>query len=242
MRDKEKLYKSYQNNNIVNIILPIHNESKILDNLINNICNDLNPLKLDYKIIICENGSTDNTLAKVKRITKKNKSTKLLTMDKASYGKAIKYGISRSNSNYTFIFNADLWDINFFKESLFYLNKNYDLVIGSKRLKKSQDYRPLFRQIITFIFNLYLKIFLNFEGTDTHGLKGFRTCKIKKIAAKCKTTDELFDTELVLLAQKYELKIKEIPIKIFEKRPHRTKLLSRIPKTLKELYIMHKRL
>ena len=229
-------------NNLISIILPIYNEEEIIEELLENITGDLNYSKLKYEIIICENGSTDGTCDKLKEISNGNNSIKLLSLDSPSYGGAIKYGISEATGDFAFIINADLWNINFVNKSLFYLKKGSDIVIGSKTLKNSRDLRPFIRRFITKLFSIYLRLFFKYKGTDTHGLKGFKLDSVKGIAKRCKTVYELFDTELVLIAQADGLKIKEIPVEIKEERPAKVKILLRIPKTLKELYYLHKSL
>ena len=47
--------------NKLSLVLPVYNEAKIIKQLILDWENEFKKLKIDYEIIICEDGSTDGT-------------------------------------------------------------------------------------------------------------------------------------------------------------------------------------
>ena len=57
----------------------------------------------------------------------------------------------------------------------------------------------------------------------------------KSLANQCQTYAEIFDTELILRAQKAGHSIHEIAVKVGETRPSRYSPLKRIPNTLIDL-------
>jgi len=135
---------------------------------------------------------------------------------------------------YLAILNIHFHNIQFIKQALKILgDQPVDILVGSKNLRESQDKRPLLRRIIKKSFNFFLRFFFRYQGTDTHGMKIFRKNSITPLIPKCITESELFDTELLVLAQYNGLKIKEIPIDI-NRTSHRG-IIKRIWPTLRDL-------
>lgn len=224
---------------MISIITPAYNEEKLLIQFVESVVDQMKKIDKKFELLIIENGSTDNTLKITKEASLNKKELRVFHQPKPSYGQALKLGILKARGQYVFIFNIDFWDINFLKKSLNLLG-DYDLIIGSKNLKGSCDQRSFSRRLITHSFNICLKLFFGFRGTDTHGLKGFKRELIQPIAKRCLTKNEIFDTEIVLRAQKSNLKIKEVPIKVKELRPSRQSVLKRIPNTIMDLWILTK--
>jgi len=85
------------------------------------------------------------------------------------------------------------------------------------------------------VINGMLRVALGFEGTDTHGLKAFRREAVQPIARTCLVDRDLFASELVIRAGRAGLGIREIPIRVLEKRPPTVGLARRVPNVLKNL-------
>jgi len=106
-------------------------------------------------------------------------------------------------------------------------------VVGSKRHPQSIDRRPLKRRVLTAAYNfIFLHLFIGYPGTDTHGLKSIEGAVAKKLCEISITTDEVFQTEIVLLAWQLGYKIDEIPVEISEMRNPTVSVLRRVPKVL----------
>jgi hypothetical protein len=108
-------------------------------------------------------------------------------------------------------------------------------VIGSKRAPGSRDRRPRLRRVITYTFNTFLRLVFGFQGTDTHGIKAFKTNLGQEIVRDCQTDKDIFATELVLRMERAGIYICEMPLEIEEKRAPSIKLLKRVPSTVKNL-------
>lgn len=217
----------------ISVVLPAKDEEVLLQNTVNDIETHLKTLKVKYEIIIIENGSTDKTLHIARRLSKKNPTIKVVHIQKASYGDAIISGIKKASGKYVVIFNVDFWNKEFLDITKNDLN-GYDIVLGSKNLSRSTDNRSVLRKYISRTFSRFLNVYFNYSGTDTHGLKTMRRKAIMEIVKMCKTTSGIFDTELMVRAQRVGLKIKEIPVSVKEIRPNRFGL-SRILYTPKDI-------
>jgi len=221
----------------LSVITPVYNEEKLLPMFLKEMTGGLEKICPNFELLIIENGSMDKTLKIAKRESSLNRKIKVFHLTKPSYGKALKYGLLRAKGEYTIIFNVDFWDMFFLKRCLSLL-KTYDIIIGSKMVKNAKDDRPFYRRFITYFFNLFLKICFGFKGTDTHGLKGFKTETLVPILKECQTEGEVLDTELILRAQRKKLEIIEVPVAVKEVRTSRYHLLKRIPRTIKDLVIL----
>jgi len=68
--------------------------------------------------------------------------------------------------------------------------------------------------------------------SDTHGMKGMQRATVEPIVRRCKNGTDLFDTELVLRADRAGLAVAEVPVTVEERRPARTPIASRIARTM----------
>jgi glycosyltransferase involved in cell wall biosynthesis len=219
---------------LLSIVIPVHNEETILPQLVEGIVNGLAESPHDFELILSENGSIDQTLSLARELAQQHPQLVVLTNPEAGYGKAIKAGILQSKGDYVVIFNADLWDLNFLHTAVKLLAQ-YDIVIASKRHQESLDQRPLNRRLITLTFNLLLHVMFGFKGSDTHGMKAFRRVPLVPVVRACITNREIFDTEVILRAQRAGLTTVEVPTVVEETRPSRYSPFVRIPRTLKDL-------
>jgi len=223
---------------VLSVIVPAYNEEKLLPLFLKEVVSYLNKSCPDYELIVVENGSQDRTFEIAQDFSKKNKKIKVHHLSQPSYGGALIEGLRVARGNYLVIFNVDFWDkrfIDLFKVDLL----GYDVVNGSKNLPGSHDKRPFSRRLVTKGFNLLLKIFLGFSGTDTHGIKALRRSSVSSVFKKCKTKTGIFDSELIIRAQRQGLKILELPVEVVEKRQARFgfKRVLKTPEDIIKLYL-----
>jgi len=131
-------------------------------------------------------------------------------------------------------FDIDYYSEKFLLECLS-LEMKYSGIIASKRMAQSQDGRRLIRKIATSFFVILLKILFDTNLSDTHGMKGIKKESIDKFIEKVVSTQDLFDTELLIRIEKDGQKFKEVPAKINEIRPSVSLIYKRIPRTIKSL-------
>ena len=177
---------------------------------------------------LCENGSKDRTREIAQQLVKQFPQVRLITYPAPNYGKALQQGILEAKGRHIVCFEIDFWDSSFVEIAKVLLGK-YDAVVGSKRAKGSRDRRPLIRRLITFGFNMVLRLAFGFQGTDTHGIKAFKRLDVLPLAKECQTDKDIFVTELILRMERAGLYMCEIPLEIEEKRPAPVNLIQRVP-------------
>ncbi len=129
------------------------------------------------------------------------------------------------------------FDIDYFSGSFVagLLESNADVVIASKRAPGSDDRRTVIRRLGTLTFNVLLRLLFGSRVSDTHGIKGFRGTVVRELVPASTRTEDLFDTELVLRAERAGFRIDEVPVVVEELREARSSFIRRIPRTLRGL-------
>ncbi|MFH0773550.1 MAG: glycosyltransferase [bacterium] len=225
----------------VSIVLPIHNENENLAHSLHLLLKGLKKnLEKPYEVILVENGSTDSSWEICCEFQKEFPDIiQTIHLSIRSYGLAIREGIYQSKFENIILFNVDFWDIPFLIKSIELLSF-CDIVVGSKTLINSNDNRPFLRRQITYWFNVLLRAFYNFPGTDTHGIKALKKKSILPIAKSCYPLRELYDTQLVLRACKKNLIYAELPVSVNEKRPTRYPVIRRTINLFHDLAVIFK--
>ena len=216
------------------IVIPIYNEEEIVKESLNNILSMGQRTDIDFEIILSENGSTDNTKNILSEIATLNKNIKLIENDIPNYGEALKRGFLACENEIIVSFDIDYYSEKFLLECLV-LESEFSGIIASKRMAKSEDGRRLIRKIATGFFVIILKILFGTNLSDTHGMKGIKKESVDKYIQKVVSTQDLFDTELLIRIEKGGQKFKEVPAKINEIRPSVSLIYKRIPRTIKSL-------
>ncbi len=200
------------------ILVPVSNEEPILHHALSDMVEQFAEVASDYEVLVCENGSTDDTQALTRELERMLGPVRAEFLPVANYGLALKHGIRACRHDLVVIVNIDFWSVEFVCRAIGLLLDGADLVIGSKVMEGARDERPYLRRAITRSFNALLRALFGFKGTDTHGMKALRRARLLPIAERCVTDRSLFDTELVLLAERAELKLVDIPVAVREIR------------------------
>ncbi|MFV1960976.1 MAG: glycosyltransferase family 2 protein, partial [Acidimicrobiia bacterium] len=142
-----------------------------------------------------------------------------------------RHGFDRASGDWVVNFDIDYFSADFLAVVLAQPD-SVDLVIGSKRDPESEDRRPLIRRIATGVFNILLRVILGSGVSDTHGMKGFRIGLVESLTPHVVSTKDLFDTELVVRAERGGYEIVEVPVTVEELRTAKSSLIKRAPRTV----------
>ena len=216
------------------IVIPIYNEEEILEESTNAIFSLCKRMEIDFEIIFSENGSTDKTKAIAEELTNKHPEIKIISNPEPNYGNALKTGFKIAKNDLVVSFDIDYYSESFLSEAL-KLESEYSGITASKRLGSSEDGRRFIRRLATNFFVILLKTLFGTKLSDTHGMKAIKKSEIEKFLPKVVSTQDIFDTELLIRIEKNGGKIKEVPAKVNEIRPSVSLIYKRIPRTLKSL-------
>jgi len=239
----QKGYWGSMNFKSVEIIIPVHNEEEILRYSVMDMNNKLQELELDWAIHIVENGSSDETNKILQELKKEISRLKVSHLEEANYGKALKYGLTNSDADYLINFDIDYYDIPFVALAAKILSVKYDIIIASKNLLLSKDQRSLTRKLASFVFRVLLFLVFRLRVSDTHGIKAWRnTEKMQQYFSSSFPGRHTYDTEIIIRAMYEDKDVIEVPITVVERRDEVRSILSRVPRTLYELWQMQRRL
>jgi glycosyltransferase involved in cell wall biosynthesis len=225
----------------ISIVIPIYNEQGILHSAVVDLRERLKPFGWNYEIILTENGSKDRTIEigheiAAKYNDPKDGQVKIISMGEPNYGKALKQGILLARGDLVICDEIDLCDADFHRGAIEILDSGEaDMVIGSKLAVGSEDDRPMWRHVASLAYTGMLRTLLGFRGTDTHGLKAFRRLALLDIVRACLVDKDVFASEFVIRADRGGVKVKEIPVRLMEKRPPSINLFKRVPNVLKSV-------
>ena len=144
-------------NENLEILMPAHNEALSLTRLIPEIHNNING-KINYSIIICEDGSTDNTLEVIKNFKEKYPIKLITSKNKKGYSIAMLDGIKSATADYLLIMDSDGQSnpkeiVNFWKH-----RKYANLVNGHRANRKDYMYRRLYSKFALLIYKMLFNV------------------------------------------------------------------------------------
>lgn len=199
------------------IIIPIYNEELIVGKCIEKVIQEIKKLKINTKLIVVNDGSTDNT-SKILN-TKKKLYKKYLTIlthkRNRGYGKATQTGIEEAvKKRYIWCLHMDsdlTNDPKYIKSFVRSISSNYDCIKASRYINGGKVKNvSFFRQTISTIGNYIASLLFGVGIKDcTNGFRMVRLEAVKKIHFK----EENFS---IILEELYYLKkqgaqFKEIP-------------------------------
>jgi glycosyltransferase involved in cell wall biosynthesis len=215
----------------ISIVIPVHNEASFLEAACDQLLPGLASIDAQVSVLLVENGSTDETLAIARRL--QHPSLSVISLAEADYGAAMRAGFTAAaDSDWVVNFDIDYFSVPFVVNLL---DSASDVVIASKRAPGSDDRRSVLRRTGTLTFNMLLRLLFGSHVSDTHGIKGFRGQVIRELVPKVIRDQDLFDTELVLRAEKAGFRITEVPIVVEELRAARSSFIRRVPRTVSGL-------
>ena len=145
----------------INIILPIHNEehniSKIFEEIVNLRINNYY-----FEFIFVDDGSTDNSLREIQKLSKDYKSVKYLSFSK-NFGHqiALTAGLDYADGDAIIMMDCDFQHpINEIPKMIKKFESNYDVV---QMVKLNQGKRNLIIKIYAFIFYFLFRKFSNIK-------------------------------------------------------------------------------
>lgn len=218
---------------MISVVMPAHNEQGYLESAVKGVVSGLRDRAVAFEVIVVENGSTDGTGAEANELQQTYPELVVLRDSVADYGLALRRGFLHAQGDIVVNFDVDLVDLGFLDEALTVLaDDSVVAVIGSKRAEGATDQRRPVRKLITAGFAFVLQKGFGLRISDTHGLKALRRLPLERLVGECQFGKDIFDTELVLRAERAGLRLVEVPVAVVDQRPPRTPIASRIPRTL----------
>lgn len=206
----------------LSVIIPVYNEESLIICSLNKLHEFISNNNFTFEIILVDDGSKDNTCKIASEFFSSHELNDKyhfnLIENKINRGKgfSIREGLERATGKFILFTDADFsTPIEESQKLLGFLNVGYDIAIGSRALKDSKLIRRqnIFRMYMGKFFNLIVRRITGLNFMDTQcGFKMFTSKAKNLLLPYLKIDDFSFDVEILYIAKKLSLKVKEAPV------------------------------
>ena len=207
----------------LSVIMPAYNEGERIHANLREVEKRLAAQKLDFEIVVVDDGSADNTFAECRRRAKQSKRVRAVRLKQnAGKGQALRRGFAVSRGELVAFLDADL-DLppqqlgDYIRRMERY---DAELVIGAKMHPESKLVYPLHRRLVSrvYFFLVMLLFALPLRDTQT-GIKLFRRRVLERVFPAMMVKRYAFDLELLVLANYLGYRIIQAPVQLVSRRP-----------------------
>lgn len=217
----------------ISVILPCLNEENNLKSVIEEIRTNK---KFDIEIVVIDNGSRDNSVKIAKELN-----CKIYYEPNKGYGNALRLGNKKATNDLVVMADADsTYDLSKLESFIEPLREGYDLVIGNRFYNNiEKNAMNLLHRVGNRLLSKLTRKIYNIPVSDYHcGLRSFKRNKICSLDFKSSGME--YATEMIVLASKNNLKIKEIPATLRKSKELRKSHLRPIRDGMRHLNIIIK--
>lgn len=199
----------------LSIVIPAHNEEKRLPRTLEQVFAFLETQDFSAEVVVVENGSADRTFEIARSFAEKHPQMRVLQNDERGKGLAVRRGMLEARGQYRFICDADLSMpieeiVKFVPPAL----SGFDVAIGSREAPGAVRYNePAYRHWGGRGINLIIRLLILPGLQDTQcGFKCFSAEASQRLFKLQTLPGWSFDIELLYLARRAKMRIREIPI------------------------------
>jgi dolichyl-phosphate beta-glucosyltransferase len=202
------------------VVIPCYNEAARIGDTVRATLDSLAAQNPDAELVLVNDGSTDATSTIVREaLTDAKIQTQLLeNFPNRGKGAAVRTGLLAATKPIGLFFDADLStplsEIPKVIEPI--ANGDVDLAFGSRALDRKLIgvHQPWRREQAGRVFNLIVRIATGMPFWDTQcGFKAFRLDVCRPILERAHTIGFAFDVELLFLAWRAGLRLREVPVR-----------------------------
>ena len=221
--ERWSLTRETVDNGRLSVIMPLYKLVAEAEDNLRQVADLFERHAVNVELVPVDDGScdgTDEVLSRIKSLEPgyRHVSFKpVICRRNGGKGASLRAGFNASTGRYVMLLDGDL-DINpkrtpFFFETL--VKANADIVIGSKRHKRSVVQYPWHRRLVSFVYFSLVKMFIGLPVTYTQtGMKLFKREVLGPALARMLVKTYAFDLELLSIAYSRGAKIAEAPVRI----------------------------
>lgn len=214
----------------VDVVIPVLNEAHVLEKSVTTVRRFLSRcLRYESSIVIVDNGSSDGTDAVAEELAGRYPDVRFVHLEQRGRGRALRHAWLQSKADVVCYMDVDLsTDLAHLAELVdAILVEGCDLATGSRLLPASRTERCWKREMISRIYNLFVRAVLATRFSDAQC--GFKACSrevVERIVPQIEDQSWFFDTELLVLAEKQGYRIKDVPVRWVEDDDSRVKIVA----------------
>ena len=201
---------------VLDVVVPVYNEEGDLEPSVRRLHAYLSAeFPYPFRITIADNASVDATPAIATRLAAQLPEVESLRMPEKGRGRALRAAWTASDAQVLAYCDVDLsTDLAALLPLVAPLISGHsDLAIGTRLARDSRVVRGAKREFISRSYNLILRGTLATRFSDAQcGFKAIRADVAKRLLPLVEDTGWFFDTELLVLAERADLRIHEVPV------------------------------
>jgi glycosyltransferase involved in cell wall biosynthesis len=225
---------------LVEVVIPVYNEERVLApniRLLLDYLNDEFPFR--YRVVIADNASTDSTGAIADELAARAPELDVIRLDRKGRGLALKAAWSASDADVVSYMDVDLsTNLESFLPLVAPLMSGHsEVAIGTRLAHHAHVRRRLEREVLSRGYNRIVHAMFRVGFSDAQcGFKAVRADAVRRLLPLVQDEGWFFDTELLLLAERNDMRIHEVPVDWIEDLDSRVDLVSTIAGDLTGLW------
>ncbi|MEE8348511.1 MAG: dolichyl-phosphate beta-glucosyltransferase [Acidobacteriota bacterium] len=205
----------------LSIIIPAYNEEDRIGPTLEKITRYMESRNLSFELLIVDDGSTDRTWERVDHFARKENLPGPIHIHRNTTnrgkGYCVRRGMLEARGDYALFTDADLSapieELSKLEKAV--VDDGGDIAFGSRDVEGSdvQVHQPWWRESSGKLFNQFVRFCTGLPYRDTQcGFKLFRMSRCKDLFERQTIFDFGFDVELLYVAGRWGLEMKEVPV------------------------------
>ena len=209
----------------LSVVIPAYNEmGNFSAGKLDQVTDYLRDKRLDWEVIVVDDGSTDGSNAKIKAYIRHKPNWRLLTNPHQGKAMTVKAGVEAAKAKHILLTDFDqATPLSEVEKLLPFIDKDYQIVIGSREVKGSlRQQEPWYRHLMGKVFNTLVQLVAIRGIHDTQcGFKVFEINVARDLFSRLQVYRPrqekhaftgAFDVELLFLAGRRGYRIAEVPV------------------------------
>lgn len=213
----------------VDVVIPVLNEAHVLERSVLTVRRFLEGhFPYRWQVVVVDNGSVDGTAAVGRRLAAQWSDVTFLSLAERGRGRALRHAWTGSTADVVCYMDVDLsTDLRALPALVAAIAEDgFDIATGSRLLRESRTTRSLKREIISRLYNRFVRLMLSTRFSDAQcGFKAASREVVEQVVPQIVDQSWFFDTELLVLAEKQGYRIKDIPITWVEDDDSRVRIV-----------------
>ena len=223
------------------IVIPVRNEGPFLSPALEQITRQVQSVRLDYRIVLVENGSVDDTGQQAVSLAGDDPRALALRLPRADYGRSVRRGMEEAAApgrGWIILFHLDRFSGEFVQYAM---NSAADVITDAGSMPETPDGGSRFG-------HRALKALGRLTGLPSgvayggRRLIALRAPVAAALLSQIEREHDLFDAEMLIRAEMSGYQTEEAPVAVEELRPPRSSFLRSLPGVLRGMLVLRRSL